>query len=116
MTTITFYRNRNGDIIGFNGSGHANDHARSGKDIVCAAVSVLTQTIGEGIREILGANTEKRSDENTGFYELVLNDKNSGEVFEKAQVLLKTLELGIQSIISNREYRRFVQINYSERR
>ena len=41
MTTVTIYQTKNGIYKGFELSGHAG-YAKSGADIVCAAISMLT--------------------------------------------------------------------------
>ena len=53
MTTITvFYRGER--IAGFRAKGHSG-YAESGSDIVCAAVSAITQTACLGLMERLEA-------------------------------------------------------------
>ena len=42
MTTVTVFRSPDGALSGFDCRGHA-DYADAGEDIVCAAVSALTQ-------------------------------------------------------------------------
>lgn len=49
---IAVYCNRDGVVLGFRAEGHANT-APHGQDIVCAAVSVLTQTAALGLSEHL---------------------------------------------------------------
>ncbi|MPN12013.1 hypothetical protein SDC9_159323 [bioreactor metagenome] len=57
MITIDIFRNQAQAIDGFSVKGHA-DTAPHGQDIVCAAVSALTQTSILGIERYLGREIE----------------------------------------------------------
>ncbi|MBQ9855288.1 MAG: ribosomal-processing cysteine protease Prp, partial [Clostridia bacterium] len=48
MTKVVFYSDEKGMIWGFEASGHAG-YAESGSDIVCAAISALTQATAGGL-------------------------------------------------------------------
>ena len=115
MTTITVFRRKDGALTGFRASGHA-DAGKYGHDIVCAAISVLTQSVGQGITDVAKARASVRMDENTGFYEVLLDESQDDASFEKAQVLLKTLENSLIAMNNDTQYSAFIRINYSERR
>lgn len=115
MVTITFFKLNNDTLTGYRASGHAG-YGKYGQDIVCAAVSVLTQATGKGILQVAGAKAEKRIDESTGFYELKLKEDQPDSVLEKAQVLLKTLEIALVAIANDKQYSGSIRINYTERR
>lgn len=51
MTEVTFFR-RNGKLLGFSSEGHSG-YADEGSDIVCAAVSAVTQTAAIQAEEVL---------------------------------------------------------------
>lgn len=75
-----------------------NDVALVGEafDMVCNSVSVLSQSVIIGLDEVLGLNsTYEMSD---GYLKLDLQDFNSEEL-EQAQVLLKTFEKSLESVI-----------------
>ncbi|MDD4601460.1 hypothetical protein SDC9_09020 [bioreactor metagenome] len=57
MITIDIFRNQSQAIAGFSVKGHA-DTAPHGQDIVCAAVSALTQTAILGLERYLGREFE----------------------------------------------------------
>ena len=58
MTTIRIFRTE-GHITAVNVEGHTG-YAEEGSDIVCAAVSALTQGALLGIREVAGIRAESR--------------------------------------------------------
>jgi len=92
MINIRIYR-ENGSYDKYKVSGHAN-YDIDGKDIVCAAVSAITQTILITLDIIAKIKYEIR--QNEGYLEVIVlaNDKELGEV----QVLFKALEIGIKAI------------------
>lgn len=61
MTKITFFR-RSGRFVGFCAEGHSG-FSDEGSDIVCAAVSAVTQTAAIQAEEILGMKGAATSDE-----------------------------------------------------
>jgi len=73
---------------GFTSEGHS-EYAEEGKDIVCSAISVLTQTITWGLAKYCKACGEQRK----GFISVKINEIN-----ETSKVLLKTLLFGLQQI------------------
>ena len=90
-------------IISLKVKGHA-DFANYGEDIVCAAVSVLSQTSLMALVEVCHIEENKldyRIDDKTGFLEINLPKNLDIESLEKSQIVLKTFELGIKSIIES---------------
>ena len=51
---VTFFRRADGTLIGYRSQGHTG-YAEAGQDIVCAAVSALTQSTLNGLRSVLKA-------------------------------------------------------------
>ena len=90
---VTVFQDPEGKVKGFSVSGHAG-YARAGKDIVCAAVSALTENTVNSIEvftedepEILTVN------EKEGFLYYKLK-----QVSDRSALLLDSLVLGLQSI------------------
>ena len=52
MTRVEFF-DQDGRITGFSCSGHSG-YAEEGSDIVCAAISALTQGAVIGLKEVIG--------------------------------------------------------------
>ncbi len=79
---------------GFVVQGHAGA-AEPGQDIVCAAISALTQTVLLGLNTYLTVKPVWELEDN-GYLECWLPESLSGADAEKAALLLGTLELGLQ--------------------
>lgn len=99
-------REKSKKIIGFVINGHAlsddrdfsSDSALVGEafDLICNSVAVLSQSVIIGIDEVLKLNcTYEMKD---GYLNLDLQDFTSEEI-EKTQVLLRTFEKSLESVI-----------------
>ena len=53
-TTVTFFGRKDGALTGYRAVGHTG-YAEAGQDIVCAAVSALTQSTLNGLKNVLEA-------------------------------------------------------------
>ncbi len=109
MTTAFIYQ-RGGWITGFEIKGHAG-YAPAGADIVCAAVSAVSETTVLGLTRVLGLNCPVHTDEKRGALSCFLPPEGADE---RAQVLLKTLVEGLTGIYQ--EYPGFIRIIFRERR
>ena len=95
-------KERNNNITGFKIQGHAvskediNSVIGEAYDMICNSISVLSQSIVIGLEEVLGFKTNYSL--NDGFLSIDLN-KFSEEEIEKTQVLMKTFDLSLKSII-----------------
>lgn len=80
-------------IIGYNVFGHAN-FAPKGKDIVCSAVSSITQTALLGLKELLKKDIEFEQDISLGFLKVMINnpDKDSDLIIRTMALALERLE------------------------
>lgn len=82
--------------------------AESGHDVVCAAVSVLTQTAILGLDAYLLQKPDWKIDDN-GYLECWLPDDLPDEQRRSAQIIIHTMELGLKSI--EKEYRKFLKVS-----
>lgn len=112
MTRVSFLVAQD-SIIGFHAQGHSG-YAESGQDIVCAAVSALTQTAQLGLEEVLKITPEILRDDDRGVYGLELPKGLEPDKLAKAQIIFRTLEAGLKSI--EMSYPEFVRVNAKERR
>lgn len=94
---------------GYRIKGHAN-YAGYGKDIVCAAVSILVQATTNGIDEILAASNDFHEG-NAGYAKLVVTDTRP-DVVEKASLLLSTMVHGLSGVAE--AYPRHIKIAVEE--
>ena len=110
---VTFFRRADGTLIGYRAQGHTG-YAETGQDIVCAAVSALTQSTLNGLRGVLKAPVAFDIDEQSATLEAELTPEATEEQVRQAQLLLVTLLEGLQAI--ERSYPRNVRIFFEERR
>ena len=96
-TTVTFMKRSDGALIGYSACGHSG-YAEAGSDIVCAAVSALTQTVLNGLKNVLKAPVMFDQDDDGAFIEAKLTPEATEEQVQQAQLLLVTLLEGLQAI------------------
>jgi len=105
MISISIYRNSKKDIEQFVVEGHAYA-ADPGQDIVCAAVSVLTQTIVLSLHEITKVAIEYEV--KNGYLKCKLpNNLIEKEIYE-TKLLIDTMLLGLNNI--RESYPKYVDI------
>ena len=104
---------RNGTLCGFDISGHSGSAAR-GSDIVCAAVSALTQSVLYGMREVIKAPVMFEQRNNGAMLTVMFRPEADAEAIEKGQILFETLKGSLQAIAG--DYPRYVRIIFTERR
>ena len=109
MITVKICKNHDGDITEFETRGHAG-YDDSGKDIVCAAVSMLVINTINSIEAFTDTDmeVESRSDED----DALISAKVTGHMSDKTAVLLKALELCLtQAAKGNPKY---ISITFKE--
>ncbi len=112
-TTVTFWKRSDGILLGYSASGHSG-YAEAGSDIVCAAVSALTQTMLNGLKNVLKAPVMFDQDDDGAFIEARLTPEATEAQIQQAQLLLVTRREGLEAI--QREYPRNLRIILKERR
>ena len=107
MITIKVTRNKGNEIIGFSLNGHAG-YSENGKDIVCAAVSAVTNMTIIGLAEKLKLNIKfERND--GGYLKVELPEKISSSDMNLAQFLLESLVTEYLDIEAN--FGKYVLVN-----
>lgn len=113
MVTVTMLQ-KNGKPVGFLSTGHAG-HGEAGEDIVCSAISALTQTCYLGLIRVVGLQNGKEVavtiDETEGMT-CVLAGDTRGKQLEQAELLFLTMEEGLRSI--QEAYRKSLKIRHRE--
>ena len=108
MTKIIFSKDQNSNIKQFIGKGHA-EFGKYGKDIICAAVSVLVINTINSLEELCHLKMDVTTDVETGYIKCVLPD----DLDEKSKVLLDALVLGLTSVES--QYgEKFCKVEFEE--
>ena len=96
MIRISFRYDESGCPTAFMCDGHAG-FARSGRDVVCAAVSVLTINTVNSVESFTDDAFELETNEKRGYMKFSFKNEPSDE----GRLLLKSLELGIKGIIED---------------
>ena len=110
MTSVKFYRSEDGRLVGYEACGHAQNRSLSGNqnDLVCSAVSVLTQTGVNALEAVAGITPEVEIGD--GKLRCMLPDNPAGDR-EKAQTILETVYVGITEIAKVKAYSRFIHVD-----
>lgn len=106
MTVIEVYRH-GGVPIGLRVYGHSGC-AESGADVVCAAVSVLVQTLHIGLADVLGQKPEREIDEENASIELRWDDADVESVRILSETIVRALYETAQSYGS---YVKYVEVS-----
>lgn len=99
-----------GALLGFSYKGHA-DYADYGQDIVCAGVTAQLMMTYNGLDEILGIPMSVDMDSDGGYLAFAINSNDATDI-EKAQVLMKTLKLGLEAI--KQQYKKNITLKIEE--
>ena len=93
MTTITIYKSKNGEYKRLTCKGHAG-YAAYGKDIVCAAVSILTNNVFNSIEQLTEDEFTGSADEKKALFSLSFVNEPSHD----ANLIVDSFSIGIESI------------------
>jgi len=93
MTTITIYKSDSGSFRGFTCNGHAG-FSHSGKDIVCAAISILVINTINSLEELAHEEMTLHNDETTGY----IDCRFVHEIGSESKLLMDSMLLGLESI------------------
>ena len=110
MTTITVYCRSNGDVTGFRAEGHTGFGNGRGGDIVCSAVSVLTQTAVNALEAVAGVPTAPVVCD--GLLEIILAGGLSAKQAGDCQIILRTVVQGLNDVAQS--YPGKVRVVYKE--
>ena len=96
MTTITVYTSADGAVCGFLASGHAGGKKIRGYDLVCCAVSALTQTGVNALEAVAGVTPCVAVRD--GYLKCELPRELEAGAAQKAQIVLQTVMTGLTDI------------------
>jgi len=95
MTSVELFRSRFGQLCGFHAGGHAG-YMDYGEDIVCAAISALTQAAILGLTDGLGLDVSYSIED--GDISMQLPEGLTQEQYNYAHIILDTMRLGLLSV------------------
>jgi len=114
MIKIEIYKDLSGNVFQYLVEGHAG-YSTKGNDIVCAAVSMLAQTILIALNEVGKIDEEDIDytiDEEKGILNVVIPRDLSKEQLNIVDTIFKTMEVGIKSLIDS--YPEYIALKYRE--
>lgn len=114
MIKFKIYKDKHENIVGYMVKGHAG-YDVSGKDIVCAAISVLSQTALISLNKVCKIEEKDlfyEIDEKIGYMNVSLVDKISRAQRDSANIVLRTLELGVKEV--RKSYPEYITLEYGE--
>ena len=109
MIQVTIYKNEFNEFVGFQTLGHAG-YVDSGEDIVCAAASILVINTMNAIEAFTSDDFTCDSEEESG----MIHYKLSARPTKEADLLLRTMILGLQDMEDDEHYGRYIDIIYKE--
>lgn len=95
MIKVDVFKDKQGMIVGYKVSGHAG-YSEEGSDIICSAVSALTQVPLLGLERHLKLKPSYVVNQEDGILEVALNSAPN----DLTQAILQTMVYGIGSIES----------------
>lgn len=108
MVQVDIFKDKQGRITGYKVSGHAG-FAEEGMDIICSAVSALTQAPLLGLERHLKLKPSYSVNQQDGVLEVALNSAPN----ELTEAILQTMVYGVDSIA--RQCSQYVRIQEHRR-
>ncbi len=109
MIHVTIYYNKRKECTGFTADGHAG-YESEGRDIVCAAASVLMINTVNAVEALTHENASVSSDEETGRLDFHVGRNPSRD----AVLLLNSMILGLKSMVEDENYAKYIQLTFEE--
>lgn len=100
MININILRDNKGKVVEYEIEGHAN-YDEHGKDIICAAISVLSQTTLIALNKVCGIDEQQMCfsvDNKKGYLKVSLAENLEKEARNKADIVLETMIVGIEDL------------------
>ncbi|MDR5657900.1 ribosomal-processing cysteine protease Prp [Serpentinicella sp. ANB-PHB4] len=109
MIKIEIFRNKQKEVNKYVVSGHAQA-AEYGQDIVCSAVSVLSQTTLLGLYEVAEIKVDYEIQD--GYLRCSVPESISSEARKKANLLIDTMIIGMRNI--SESYSKYIDFHDKE--
>jgi uncharacterized protein YsxB (DUF464 family) len=106
MTKITITK-LNNNITELECDGHTG-YGVSGEDIVCSALSSITQTAVLGVVAVAGVNANVTRDDHRGYLKLTIPDNITSEQRHDVNVILETMLCGVGDLYEG--YSDFIEL------
>ena len=113
MIKVTIYKTDKHEYVGFDALGHAG-FADEGMDIVCAAASALIINTINAVERYTSDETSVVTDDSEGAQVLIQFRFTGGRPTHDAELLLKTMILGLEEIEDDSDYEPYIDIIFKE--
>ena len=110
MTTIKIIK-KNKDIVGFEISGHTG-YSKNGEDIVCSAISAISQSACLGIVKVLNLKAIINKNDSKDYLMLALPKNINREDLDKAQIILKTMQFSLSDLLT--DYGKYIKMEVQD--
>lgn len=107
MVKILIIRDNEKNICGFEVSGHAG-FDKSGADIVCSAISALTQTAVQGLKKVAGIDIQYKIVDRSGYLNCKLPEILDEKQRYMSTAILETMYIGLKDI--KKSYKKHIDI------
>lgn len=112
MIKVTIYKTEKHEYVGFDAQGHA-EYADAGMDIVCAAASALIINTINAIERFTDDETSVVTDDTEDAQGLI-QFRFVNQPTHDAELLLKTMILGLEEIEDDGDYEPYIDIIFKE--
>lgn len=106
MINITIIK-KNQDIITIEAKGHSG-YALAGSDIVCSAISVLTQNLINSLKEIIKISPVYVINEDIPYLSVSIPQDLDAKLYQDSQLLMRSVVLGIKDVANS--YKKYIKI------
>jgi uncharacterized protein YsxB (DUF464 family) len=113
MIKVTIYKTDRHEYVGFDAQGHAG-FSDEGLDIVCAAASALIINTLNAIERYTSDEISLVTDDSEDAQGLIQFRFNGSKPTHDAELLLKTMILGLQEIENDSDYEPYIDIIFKE--
>lgn len=98
MTDIKLFKKDN-IFVGFECSGHTG-YDDYGKDILCATISGITQSIALGLKDVCKINVDIKRIDKSGYIKVMLPNNLKDDKIQEAQILFETFKVSLEDLVS----------------
>ncbi len=109
MTRAEFFKDNKGNFVKYIVKGHSG-YDEIGKDIVCAAISTLTQTGLLALKKVCEVNVEYLLEE--GSIEVKIPQNINDKTKKKCNIVINTILVGLENI--SESYPENITLKYRE--
>lgn len=107
MTNVKIFKNKS-NIIGFSVSGHSG-YKSQGSDIICSAISSLSQSVCVGLENVLNLNPEIKIDENNAYLSCFVKEEQA--LLKEVKVLFDTFYQTLTILLSgDKNFKKYINL------